>query len=116
MRHRDVAHLIDILGAARLIQAFIQGVDQQTFNKDVMLQSAVIRQIEIMGEATKRLSEDFKRAQPHIPWRKVAGMRDILIHAYDFVDLGEVWNAVTTSIPDTVRKIEELIPQDAESE
>jgi uncharacterized protein with HEPN domain len=111
MLHRDAAHLIDILQAARLVREFVKGVDQQTFNGDVMLQSAVIRQIEVMGEATKRISEDFRSGHQDIPWRKIAGMRDILIHAYDFIDLREVWDAATVSIPEMIPKIELLIPQ-----
>lgn len=116
MLHRDIAHLIDILAAARLVQEFIKGIDQQKFNDDVMLQSAVIRQIEIMGEATKRLSEDFRNGHQNIPWRRIAGMRDILIHAYDFIDLSDVWNAATISIPEMIRKIELLIPQEDQTD
>jgi uncharacterized protein with HEPN domain len=60
-----------------------------------MCQSAIIRQLEIIGEATKHLSAAFRGNHPDIPWQKMAGMRDILIHAYDAVDLDEVWNAAT---------------------
>ena len=66
--------------------------------------------IEIIGEATKRLSEDFKAEHSQIPWRSMAGMRDILIHAYNHVDLSEVWNTATVAIPTLISYIEPLIP------
>jgi uncharacterized protein with HEPN domain len=110
MPSNDVSYLADILQAARLVQSFVEGADKASFELDLMRQSAVIRQIEIIGEATKRLSDSFRASQPDIPWRSIAGMRDILIHAYDHVDLDEVWNTVTLAIPDLITKIEPLIP------
>ncbi len=109
MPQRDLSYLTDIIQAAKQIQAFVQGVDKEQFNNSSLIQSAVIRQIEIIGEATKRLSEKFKLEHPEIPWKKIAGMRDILIHAYDHVDIDEVWNAAETSIPALVKQIEPLI-------
>jgi uncharacterized protein with HEPN domain len=115
MPSRDLVYLLDILGAAHLVQEFIEGVDWQAFEADLMRQSAVMRQIEVMGEATKRLSEEFRASYPNIPWRNIAGMRDILIHAYDHVDLDEVWKAATVSIPALIQQIEPLIPPSDES-
>lgn len=102
MRQRDESYLADILEAARLAYSFVETVDKEEFGRNLLVQSAVIRQIEIMGEGTKRLSEEFRLTTPHIPWRKIAGMRDILIHAYDHVDPDEVWNAVKVAIPTVV--------------
>lgn len=92
--------------------SFVHDVEAVAFSQDVMRQSAVIRQIEIMGEATKRLSNAFRDAHPHLPWRKIAGMRDILIHAYDHVDMAEVWNTATIAIPQLIQQLEELISPD----
>ena len=83
MPGRELAYVLDVLNAARAVQSFITGVDKASFEQDLMRQSAVARQIEIMGEATKRLSASFRDSHPNIPWRQIAGMRDILIHAYD---------------------------------
>lgn len=109
MPQRDLSNLTDIIQAAKQIQEFIHGVKKNQFESSSLIQSAVIRQIEIMGEAAKRLSEKVRLEHPEIPWKKLTGMRDILIHAYDHVDIDEVWNAVETSIPALSKQIETVI-------
>jgi uncharacterized protein with HEPN domain len=69
----------------------------------------VLRQLEVMGEAAKQVSPSFKAAYPHIPWRQIAGMRDILIYAYNRVDLEIVWTATQVSIPQVISQLEALI-------
>jgi uncharacterized protein with HEPN domain len=109
MPQRDPSYLTDILQAAKQIQQFLQGVDKEQFDGSSLIQSAIIRQIEIIGEAVKRLSQDFRSTHPDIPWRHIAGMRDLLIHAYDHVDIDEVWNAAQSDIPSLISRIEPLI-------
>lgn len=109
MLSRDLSSLADILQAAKLAYSFITGVEKHDFLQDMMRQSAIIRQLEVLGEATKRLSPTFRAQYPTIPWQSMAGMRDILIHAYDHVDLFQVWQTVTVAIPDLITQIEPLV-------
>ncbi len=88
-------------------------MDKAAFDCDMKTQSAVIRQLEIIGEATKRLSAELRSTYTDIPWRQMAGMRDVLIHAYDHVDIYEVWNVVQQSLPDVMTKTEALLPPGA---
>ena len=66
----------------------------------------------VIGEGVKRLSFEFRDQHPEIPWYLIAGMRDHLIHAYDAVDLEEVWKTISQDIPDLLNKIEPLLPQE----
>jgi len=92
-------YLKDILEAMEAIEKFVRGVDLETFKKDDMRSSAVIRKFEIIGEATKNIPEDIKQKYHQVPWKDMAGMRDRLIHFYFGVKYDLVWNAITTVIP-----------------
>lgn len=109
MQPRDLSSITDILIAAKLIEQFIKNIDRNMFESDIMRQSAVIRQLEIIGEATKRLSQEFRIIHSEIPWRQMAGMRDILIDHYDDVDLDAVWNVASISIVALIKQIELII-------
>jgi len=108
---QDEAILLDIAEAARLVPAFIEGMTKDAFLDDLKTQSAVLHQLMIIGEAVKRLSHEFRAQNPEIPWALIAGMRDHLIHAYDAVDLDEVWKTATSDVPDLLAKIEPLLPK-----
>jgi len=96
---RDDATLFDILRAARLAVAFKGALDNPAFLHDLKTQSTILHQLLVLGEAVKRLSEGFRASHPDIPWRMIAGMRDQLIHAYNAVDLDEVWKTVSIDLP-----------------
>ena len=108
---RDDATLLDILRAARLAVTFTGDLDQPAFLNDLKTQSAVLHQLLVLGEAVKRLSEAFRTSHPAIPWRMIAGMRDKLIHAYDAVDLDEVWKTVSIDIPHLITLLAPLEPR-----
>lgn len=99
-----------MLRAARRIREYSDTIDEATFLSDWKAQSIVLHQIMILGEASKRVSDDFREEHPEIPWRKVAGMRDSLIHAYDRIELGTVWNVATADVPALVPLLEQIAP------
>ena len=95
---KDKIYVSHILQAITLIESFVAGKTLEDFENDPMLNSAVARQIEIIGEASKRLSAEFKKSLGQLPWSNIAGMRDFLIHDYAKVEMSEVWNAATIDI------------------
>ena len=92
-------YLEDILASIGKIEQYTKGLTQTGFEKDQMVVDAVAKNLEIIGEAVKRLPADLKKANPEIEWKKVAGLRDILIHEYACVDLHIVWDVVTNKLP-----------------
>jgi uncharacterized protein with HEPN domain len=113
---RDEAILLDIARAAHLILEFKQGMDRVAFLIDIKTQSAILHQLMVVGEAVKRLSQDFRAQNPSIPWTLIARMRDKLIHGYDIVDLNEVWKSADTDVPNLLSSLEPLLPKENESE
>jgi uncharacterized protein with HEPN domain len=106
---RDDAVVQDIVTAALLVIDFVQGFEKSAFLEDWKTRSAVLYQLTVMGEAVKRLSDEFRAEHPQIPWRLIAGMRDRLIHGYDLIDWDEVWKTATVDIPDLLGKFEPLV-------
>ena len=82
---------------------------EESFFKEKIIQDAVIRNLEIIGEAVKNLSPDIRKRKPNVPWSRIAGMRDVLIHEYFGVDLKTVWYVVENRLPDLLRQVEELL-------
>ncbi|HUR68762.1 MAG TPA: HepT-like ribonuclease domain-containing protein [Candidatus Thermoplasmatota archaeon] len=97
--------------ACRHILEFRADASFEAFSADLQLRSAIIHQLMIVGEAAKRVSSEYSRKHPQIPWRAIAGMRDRLIHAYDAVDLDEVWLAVERDVPRMLQDLEPLLPR-----
>jgi uncharacterized protein with HEPN domain len=107
---RDLAYLLDILIYAKDAREFTTGMDKATFFSDHQRQLAVIRCLEVMGEAVKRLSLEIQKVHPEISWSKIAKMRDLLIPAYDRVDLEEIWNTVKSDLPPLIAALEQILP------
>ena len=100
--------LSDIAHNLRLCMEFTQGLEFGVFQTKVETQYAVIRALEIVGEATKRLPDQFRAARPDIPWKSMAGMRDRLIHGYDDINLEMVFLTATQTVPTLLKSIEGL--------
>ena len=96
---RDEATVADLLEASRRVARFVKGLDEAAFREDEKTVSAVLHQLLVVGEAVRRLSPGFRQSHAEIPWKSIAGMRDVLIHAYDTVDLDEVWRTATEELP-----------------
>ena len=107
---RDKSALIDILNSCESIERFIRNKSKDDFDNDEMMQEAVIRKIEIIGEATNRVSEDLKNRYPDFPWKNMRAMRNIMIHMYDELELDIVWSTATNDIPLLQNRVKELIP------
>jgi len=105
----DRVYLEHILEAAGKAARYLQGIDEAGFRVDTLVQDGVIRQLEIMGEAAKRVSSEYRSAHPDIPWQDMAGMRDKLIHDYFGVDIMQVWLTATEDLPPLINRIVHLI-------
>ena len=95
-------YLDDILEAAKKIQTYVRGFKFEEFCDDSKTFDAVIRNLEIIGEATKSLDDNVKSLHPKLDWRKIAGLRDILIHEYFGIDPEIVWDIVQNKIPELI--------------
>lgn len=108
--NRDLPSVLDILQSAIAIQQSMAGVSRAQLEANREKLAAILYHIIVIGEATKRISDQFRAQHPNIPWRSMAGMRDRLTHAYDRVDLDLVWDAVNNSIPQLIDQLQPLIP------
>jgi uncharacterized protein with HEPN domain len=99
----------DILDAMEKAEIMLSAADFETFEVDYQLNFAVVRALEIIGEATKRLPESLREQYPKIPWKDMAGMRDRIIHGYDAVNLRIVWETVKGRIPAIKPEIQQIL-------
>jgi len=112
---RDDAYLLDIVIAARKAMQFIEGMTWAEFDGSELHQVAVIRPLEIIGEAAGRVSAETKRSHPKIPWQQMIGMRNRLIHEYFRIDLEAVWHTVHKDLPELIALIEPMIPPESDA-
>ena len=108
-------YLCDIRAAIRLIRRYTEAGEDR-FLSDTMVQDAVIRQISVIGEAAAKLPRDLRDKRPNVPWKKVTGMRNILIHDYAETDIPTVWTTVTEDLPRLQHAVERMIAQIEDSE
>lgn len=107
---RDAAYLLDMQLAAADALRFAAGLDQAGFEASDLHQSAILRKLEIIGEAAGQVSGEFRAAHPEIPWSAMIGMRNRLIHGYRMVQLDIVWRVVCHDLPSLIDALGPLIP------
>ena len=107
---RDLSlYVSDILRAIDLIAEFVIGIDFETFSEDEKTKSAVVMQLHVIGEAAKHVPDDLRQKYPDVPWKRLAGMRDRLIHGYFEVDYAIVWKVVESNLPELRPTIQAIL-------
>lgn len=108
---RDLASLADVLTSARLALRYVSPTGKSQFASDQQLQDAVIRRLELIGEAARRISPAGQKRWPHLPWREMIGMRNVVIHNYDEIDLSIVWETVDRDLPVLIQSLEDILSE-----
>ena len=106
----DSSFVWDMLTAARAVVQFVAGRTFEQYANDLLLRSAVERQIEIIGEAARRISRQFRDRHPQIPWQKIMGQRHVLAHDYGEIKHDRIWRVATVHVPELIAQLEPLVP------
>ncbi len=111
IKRTSMLYLNDIIQAMNKIEKYSQGLDYASFINNDMVVDAVLRNIEVIGEAAIQIPENLKQNYSHIPWKKIIGLRNIVIHEYFGVDLDNIWKIVTENIPETKPQLEKMFEE-----
>lgn len=110
-KHDDRVGLKDMLSHAREAVEFLGDMNQEALGRDRVMQLALTRLVEIVGEAANRVSAVTREANPEIPWSQIVGMRNRLVHGYDVIDLDVLWNTVTSDLPPLIAALQESVEE-----
>lgn len=111
---RDPSYLLDMVHAARDAIEFASGLTSQQFEQSPLHRNAILKSLEIIGEAASRLSAETKDAHPEIEWHKIVGMRHHLVHGYFNVNNARVWQVVKDDLPTLISQLESIVPPETE--
>lgn len=109
MKRDASVSLGDIANCIEKIEKYVNGVSKTKFLKDTLIQDAVLRRLEIIGEAVKNIPDEFRKKYPDIRWAHIAGLRDVLIHAYFGVNLERVWLVIEKDLPELKAGISRIL-------
>ncbi len=108
---RDRGYLLDILESAKIILSHLGDKSQTEFTDDIKCQDAVIRRLEIIGEAARRISQKCRDEISQLPWSEMIGMRNVMIHGYDGIDALIVWETIKNDLPLLISNLDEVLKE-----
>jgi uncharacterized protein with HEPN domain len=109
MAKDTLKYLDDMLECIEIIEQHVSGQDLDSFTGNVLMQDAVLRRFTIIGEACRRITEEYKENHPEIPWYKIKAMRNFVIHEYDKVSTKTIWKTVTDDLPPLKKQLQEIM-------
>ncbi|MEO8609421.1 MAG: HepT-like ribonuclease domain-containing protein [Chloroflexota bacterium] len=115
MTWRDDAYFLDMLLAADQLIEFANNLSREAFDESKLHQLAMVRLIEIIGEAAKNISDEARNAHPEIEWSNIIGMRNRIVHNYSNVDLDIVWDVITIKAPELIQQLKTIVPPDKDT-
>jgi len=105
----DLTFIGDVLDAIKRIEGYLRGVDKDAFEENRMMQDAVMHQIEIIGEASNRISDEFQDKYPELPWMQMRAIRNKIVHDYREVNLSVIWDTAKNDLPSLKKQIKKLL-------
>ena len=116
MNEQDEVRLRHMLDESRRVQRFIHDHSREDMDSDDLFAYAIVRAVEIIGEAASRISPEFRAQTPEIPWRNIIGMRNVIVHAYADVSYDIVWQVAAGNLPELILTLESLLPDSGETD
>lgn len=116
MNKRYMLYISDIIESMNKIETYIKGIDYDSFCCNQMMIDAVVRNLEIIGEASKKVPDEIKLNYPEVPWRQMIGLRNILIHEYFGIDESIIWQIITKNFKETKPKVLQIIQEAGEEQ